>query len=257
MPVTTSDSKHTYKEIVFISDLHLCEEREELSREFFSFIERESQNENLDSLYVLGDLFDYWLGDDEKSRFAQDIKKAFHRLSLSGAKVYFMRGNRDFTLGDTFAQQCGGTLLQEYHVINLFGKPTLLLHGDSLCTDDTEYQKYKRLIRHPIVKNTLLKSPRKLRKLLARKIRSKSQSKKTGSYTPAFDVNETTVKNTFDFWSVQQIIHGHTHRPKRHDYAIENTTKSRYVLGDWGNNQQAWALRTCKNGITYETFPLS
>jgi UDP-2,3-diacylglucosamine hydrolase len=218
---------------LFISDLHLKGEQPETIRLFLDFLaERAIQAE---ALYILGDLFEAWLGDDLLLPGYEPVLEALKRLSDSGVPLYIMHGNRDFLLGKRFEQLSGATLIDDPSVINLYGTPTLLMHGDLLCTDDQPYQAMRRQLRDPQWCDAFLaKSPQE-RIDFARELRERSR-KETGEKAEAImDVNAATVAQTLRDHQVVRLIHGHTHRPAVHPLEVDGQAAHRFVLGDWGS----------------------
>lgn len=216
-------SKPTY----FIADLHLSEQSPHLLalfRYFMTDIAPQAQ-----ALYILGDLFDFWVGDDEDSEAIREIKQLLTQLTTQGIACYFCHGNRDFLLGKKFAEQTGVQLLPEYHKMELYGKATLVCHGDTLCTDDLAYQKFRQRVHQPWLQKLFFCLPLKYRIKLAQRIRQQSQADKKEKNAQIMDVNADTVRQTFANFNVEQIIHGHTHRQAIH--FLED--KKRIVLGDW------------------------
>lgn len=222
-------------ETLFISDLHLCSARPEITRRFLRFLEHRAGN--AERLYVLGDLFDAYLGDDDNNSPNREIKSAFRRLTESGTKVYFQHGNRDFLLGERFARETGLILLGDYEVVDLYGVPTLLTHGDLLCTDDVQYQKARERVRTDCWKQSALSKPLWLRRLYARWYRFKSGLDKRGKSEEIMDVNAETVRATMFRCGVERLIHGHTHRPGVHELGIEKKRCWRFVLPEWGHGE--------------------
>lgn len=222
----------------FIADLHLSPAHPEITQAFRAFCQSQQQ---LDALYILGDLFDAWLGDDDPSYFAEDIKATLKQLSGSGVKLYFMPGNRDFMLGQRFAKDVGLTLLDDETVIDLDGKPTLLMHGDTLCTEDRGYLKYRAFIQHPITRAILGNLPLSWRMRIAKKLRAGSASKRPNlSYQRLreMDAQHDAVLAVMRKHQVQQLIHGHTHRAAIHSFCVNDKPAKRIVLGDWYDAQK-------------------
>ena len=216
---------------LFISDLHLSAQRPAIGEAFIGFLEGEATR--AEALYILGDLFEVWLGDDMVlPEYARAIE-AMHRLADRGVPLYVLHGNRDFLLGEAFEAMSGATLLPETHVLDLYGTPTLLLHGDTLCTDDVEYQRFRAMVRNPAWQaDVLAKSPEE-RLALARQFREMSMAEMQGKSETIMDVNPEAVKNALRDAGVRQMIHGHTHRPAIHDLEIDSEPARRIVLGDW------------------------
>ncbi len=216
---------------LFISDLHLSDQRPAITEAFIGFLEGEARGAK--ALYILGDLFEVWLGDNMVlPEYARAIE-AMHRLADAGVPLFVMHGNRDFLLGADFAAMSGAQLLPESTVIDLHGTPTLLLHGDTLCTDDVEYQKFRTMVRNPAWQaEVLAKSPEE-RLALARQFREMSMAEMQGKSEAIMDVNADAVEAAFREAGVRQMIHGHTHRPAIHDLEIDGEPARRIVLGDW------------------------
>ncbi|ATZ72437.1 UDP-2,3-diacylglucosamine diphosphatase [Idiomarina sp. X4] len=218
----------------FIADLHLSPGRPDILDAFANFC---AQSTDLDALYILGDLFDAWLGDDDSSDFAFQIKSQLKQLSDSGVKVYFMAGNRDFMVGERFATETGMTLLPDETVINLYGERVLLMHGDTLCTLDKGYLRYRRFIQNPIVTGLLRRLPLAWRMRIANKLRQSSNSQRP-QLTPErlyqMDAQHPAVLDVMEKHQVNELIHGHTHRPAIHSFKLnDGTPAKRVVLGDW------------------------
>ena len=218
----------------FIADLHLSPARPDITALFQHFLEHQARH--AEALYILGDLFDVWIGDDDTSDFATAVQAALRQLTQSGGPVYFMAGNRDFLIGKRFAQQTGVQILTEPTLIDLYGTPTLLLHGDTLCTDDVSYQRFRKVIRHPVVQRLLLCLPLRTRMSIAQRLRatSKTQQPLTEEQLKIMDANPQAVQNAFMQYQVRQMIHGHTHRPAIHQYSLpQGQIAERIVVGDW------------------------
>lgn len=216
---------------LFISDLHLDDSRPESTSQFESLIHGEAVA--ADALYILGDLFEYWLGDDMVSQTGQRVAAALRVLSDSGVPSYFQHGNRDFLIGPEFAGSCSLTLLPEEQVIDLYGNPTLLLHGDSLCTDDLAYQEVRKNLRSQAWQQDFLSRTPQDRIEFARDARSKSRAHQMAVDAEIMDVNLDAVEQAFERHEVSHMIHGHTHRPAIHEYITGQGTAWRTVLGDW------------------------
>lgn len=219
-----------------ISDLHLSEARPDLTALFVDVMENViPQGE---ALYILGDLFDFWVGDDERSAIVTLVQSHLRRLTEQGIACYFLAGNRDFLLGEKFAQTCRLQLLPEYHVVDFYGTPTLLCHGDTLCVDDDAYQRYRKIIQSPWLQQAFLYLPLSLRLRIAHKIRQKSQQDKCQKQEMIMDANPDFVQKIMAQYNVTQLIHGHTHHQ-----AIHQTKQGkRIVLGDWGKHASVLCL---------------
>jgi UDP-2,3-diacylglucosamine hydrolase len=229
----------------FIADLHLAQNRPDITACFLSFLKNDAPKAQ--TLYILGDLFEYWIGDDDKNPFVVEVASSLNALSLLGTKIYFIHGNRDFLLGRNYAKSCGMQLLPETDMIDLYGKPVLIMHGDTLCTRDIAYQAFRKKSRswwwQAIVKNL----PLFVRKKIAEDYRKKSASATALKSQEIMDVTETEVIAELELHKSQLLIHGHTHRPKVHDIQANNKAAQRIVLGDW-YEQGAW-LKVTPNSI--------
>ena len=213
----------------FIADLHLSENRPHLLALFRQFMQEQAPE--AEKLYILGDLFDFWIGDDEQSNLISEVQQLIRYLTEQGVPCYFQHGNRDFLIGKKFANACGLTLLPTYQVIDLYGTPTLLCHGDTLCVDDVKYQHYRQKVHQKWRQWLFLHLPLKVRLNIAEKIRAKSRQDKQVKSTEIMDVNADFVQQMFAKFHVTQMIHGHTHRQKHHEIPPHF---HRIVLGDWG-----------------------
>ena len=213
----------------FIADLHLSENRPHLLALFRQFMQEQAPQ--AEKLYILGDLFDFWIGDDEHSNLISEVQQLIRHLTEQGVPCYFQHGNRDFLIGKKFANACGLTLLPTYQVIDLYGTPTLLCHGDTLCVDDVKYQHYRKKVHQKWRQWLFLHLPLKVRLKIAEKIRAKSRQDKQVKSTEIMDVNADFVQQMFAQFHVTQMIHGHTHRQKHHEIPPHF---HRIVLGDWG-----------------------
>ena len=213
----------------FIADLHLSENRPHLLALFRQFMQEQAPE--AEKLYILGDLFDFWIGDDEQSNLISEVQQLIRHLTEQGVPCYFQHGNRDFLIGKKFANACGLTLLPTYQVIDLYGTPTLLCHGDTLCVDDVKYQHYRKKVHQKWRQWLFLHLPLKVRLKIAEKIRAKSHQDKQLKSTEIMDVNAAFVQKILAQFHVTQMIHGHTHRQKHHEIPPHF---HRIVLGDWG-----------------------
>lgn len=217
---------------LFLSDLHLSPDRQLAVAAFHAFASGPARAAA--AVYILGDLFDWWVGDDQlRDPFIIPIAKSLRAISDAGVPVFVARGNRDFMLGEDFARAAGATLLPEQLRIDLHGVPTLISHGDELCTDDTEYQAYRARVRTPESMRRLKRLPYFIRRLMAAWLRRKSSNDKSLKPEYIMDVNATTVAGAFRAHDVQRLIHGHTHRPDRHLHTIDGTSRERWVMADW------------------------
>lgn len=216
---------------LFISDLHLDDRRPETTALLQRFLQDEAVK--ADALYILGDLFEFWLGDDVPSQSSVEVAVSLSGLADKGVPCYFMHGNRDFLLQKDYAKLTGMTLLPEEHVADLYGEQVLLMHGDSLCTDDIPYQQFRTLIRNPIWQQDFLSKTPQERLQIALQARDASADHKDNVGMDIMDVNPSEVIAAFERHSVQRMIHGHTHRPATHDLEVNGTAAQRIVLGDW------------------------
>ncbi len=235
---------------LFISDCHLEKTRPHIIRRFQTFLTEQAPQ--ADALYILGDLFDYWIGDDDGIIRFSDSIKALRKLSRQ-THIYFMHGNRDFLIGKEFARQANCTLLKQPKAIDLYGQRTLILHGDMLCTQDRAYHRYRRIVQNPVTKWLHQKLSIKMRLKIAQQLRN--ISKETVQNTPPsiMDVHSATVIAYFQRYNVNQMIHGHTHRPATHTVNLNDQMAQRIVLGDW--YQRGSYLRVEKNGLRLANLP--
>jgi UDP-2,3-diacylglucosamine hydrolase len=217
---------------LFISDLHLAPERPELVAAFHALVPARARGAG--ALYVLGDLFDIWLGDDQlREPLAAGVAAALAALSDSGTPVYLQRGNRDFLLGERFARAAGATLLADAVVHDLHGTPTLIMHGDQLCTDDVDYQRWRALWQDPAYRRRVSRLPYFVRRGIARLLRAGSRRATASKPEQIMDVNADAVAAAMNEHHVARLIHGHTHRPARHEFSVDGRRCERYVLADW------------------------
>ncbi|WP_148863131.1 UDP-2,3-diacylglucosamine diphosphatase [Marinobacter fonticola] len=216
---------------LFISDLHLEESRRDITDAFLKFLEDRAIHAN--TLYILGDFFEAWIGDDEHTPLQEEVGDALRKLTDTGVTLYLMHGNRDFLIGEDFCSRVGGTLLDDPTLIDLYGTPTLLMHGDSLCTADVEYQKFRASMRNKQWQDMFLKRPLEDRQLVARQLRQMSMAKNQGKQEAIMDVTKGEVVEVMEAHGVQRLIHGHTHRPAVHDLEADGQAAKRFVLGDW------------------------
>ncbi|MCW8108298.1 UDP-2,3-diacylglucosamine diphosphatase [Alteromonas ponticola] len=214
----------------FISDLHLSEAYPDITRCLLRFLNTDAPK--ADALYVLGDLFDVWIGDDNITSFNETIAAAFKTLSKS-TPIYFIHGNRDFAIRRGWTEKAGMTLLPEQFVIDLYGQQTLLTHGDELCTLDVEYQKFRRKSRSWWWPKLMLALPLWCRRKIAEDGRKKSQLKQQKLTNEIMDVTPEEVVKVMEKYAVQRLIHGHTHRPNIHTLKVNGKPATRVVLGDW------------------------
>jgi len=217
---------------LLVSDLHLTESRPQANEKFFSFLETEARE--AEALYILGDLFEYWIGDDDLADpFNAIIAGALKNVSAGGARLYVMQGNRDFLMGPAFCAATGAVLLPDPTVHTLGGQPTLLMHGDTLCTDDVDYQSWRRTARSSAWQEPFLAKPLEARRREIEALREKSREVIQAKAAAIMDVNEAAVKDAFREHRVSRLVHGHTHRPGRHAVQVDGRACERWVLPDW------------------------
>lgn len=217
---------------LFISDLHLEDSQPQTLEWLLAFLSGPAST--AERLYILGDLFEAWIGDDALSPMATRVAKELEDLSSRGIECFFIHGNRDFLLGEAYAHRAGMKLLPEAIVVDLYGTPTLLLHGDTLCTDDVEYQAFRQQSRNPAWQAGILSLPIEERIRLAREARDASKAHTGTVSMDIMDVNEQAVQQAFIEYGVHRMIHGHTHRPAVHKHLLEDgSTGERIVLADW------------------------
>ena len=244
--------------LLFISDMHLQEERPEITRAFLQLLK--TQAPKAQALYLLGDVFNYWVGDDAMTDYHRLIANALKELAQTGTQVFLMHGNRDFALGNDFCHQAGCTLIPDPYVICPFGEPILLMHGDSLCTQDKGYQVLRYLLRHSVINYCLHRLPLSWRLKIGSKARQASQNRKQPVNPYIIDVTETAVIKHLEQHQSCCLIHGHTHRPAVHDLHVKIEGKQlpakRYVLGDW-SDQQGWKITLEKDDIQLSEFSFS
>ncbi|MCY4044046.1 MAG: UDP-2,3-diacylglucosamine diphosphatase [Cellvibrionales bacterium] len=235
-----------------ISDLHLDESRPDICQGFFSYLDRIKTD--TDKLYILGDLFEAWVGDDDLTEFNQSVIQHLKQLSDSGASLYFMHGNRDFLLLEGFAKATGGELIPDPTVITTALGDIVLSHGDSYCTDDVDYQTFKANIRKDESMQFLLTLPLSERKKMASQLREDGKKATANKSLEIMDVNEQAIIDGFLSHQTPIMIHGHTHRPNIHTHTINNTDHFRYVLGDW--HEVGYEIVVDSNAIELITFRL-
>ncbi|HSS29055.1 MAG TPA: UDP-2,3-diacylglucosamine diphosphatase [Usitatibacter sp.] len=219
------------KRTLFVSDLHLDPARPEATARFHRFLDRALPG--ADALYILGDLFEYWVGDDGLTLdFPKSVATDLSRASRL-APLFFMHGNRDFLAAQGFASATGATLLEDPTRIDLYGRPTVLLHGDTLCTDDAAYQRFRAQVHDPAWQRAALAKPLAERVAMAEQLRSQSEEAKGGKDLQIMDVAPAAVERAFEDCDCDLMIHGHTHRPGRHVHRVAGRDRERWVLPDW------------------------
>ncbi len=236
---------------LFVSDLHLEAERPDIAQQFLSFLEQEASE--ADDLYILGDLFEAWVGDDDPNTHYFTIKRALRKLVDSGIPVYFMHGNRDFMIGRGFANETGVEILEDPYKVLMYGQQVLLSHGDVLCTDDVQYQRVRKMTRDPDWQASILARPLKDRLRMAEEARRQSLEQTINQSMEIMDVNLDAVEQLFQESKVDLLLHGHTHRPAIHDIDLGRRKAKRIVLGDW--YMQGSVVRWDTRGPKLEEIP--
>jgi len=220
---------------LFIADLHLSEQHPKITETFYSFLK--SNNSNVDALYILGDLFEVWIGDDEHTPLMDEVAQKLTAYSNSnGIPIYYIHGNRDFMIGKKYAKQSSMQLLPEHYALDLYGKRVLLMHGDTLCLADKNYQKMRKVIHNPLLQFVFNLLPLHFRKKIGWKIRSASQSKKVHKNNNVMAVTQSEVERLLLKHNCQTLIHGHTHQVAEHRFDLNGTNYLRYDVGDWFTN---------------------
>lgn len=236
---------------LFISDLHLTEERPKIIALFRTFLREEAAQ--ADALYILGDLFEAWLGDDAVLPSMQPVLGELSTLTKKGVPVFVMVGNRDFLLGEQFEKTTGCKLLPDPSVINLCGLDTLLMHGDTLCTDDVDYQAFRKQVRNHAWQSAVLAKSIDERIAMAREARAESKARTQEKSEDIMDVNADAVSEAFRKHNISRLIHGHTHRPAIHQLTVDNKPVTRIVLGDWYDHSSV--LRICGKNVELSDCP--
>jgi UDP-2,3-diacylglucosamine hydrolase len=231
---------------LFIADLHLDPSRPQITDLFEHYLASDEVR-HANALYILGDLVEAWIGDDDDAELPARIAAATRAVRDAGVPVYFMVGNRDFLLGQAFAARAGLTLLDDGTVHDIHGRRTLLMHGDVLCTDDLAYQAVRQQVRTPEWQAQILAMPLQARRAFAAKAREDSKAHTGNTMESIMDVNADAVAETMRKAGVTRLIHGHTHRPAVHDFQLDGTPAQRIVLGDW--YEQGSVLRVDADGV--------
>ena len=238
--------------VLFVSDLHLKAERPDITRAFLQFLNDTATH--ADALYLLGDIFEAWIGDDAPMPEFETLFASLKTLSKQGCKLYFQHGNRDFLVGKHFLESIGATQLEEKHRVSLPIGDALLMHGDQLCTDDKDYQNFRTLVRNPDWQKEFLSKPVNERLSIAQQLRATSQQRTTEKTNDIMDVNPLAVTSVLQEANVELLIHGHTHRPAIHYNQIKTDQGIRVVLGDW--DTQRWYLECNDNGLILVDEPI-
>ncbi len=237
----------------FIADLHLCESRPDISACFLRFLKNDAIE--AEKLYILGDLFEAWVGDDDDSPYLSTIAKALSNLAQSGTKIFYIHGNRDFLLGKHYAKQARMELLQEVETIDLYGKHVVIMHGDTLCTRDIAYQAFRKKSRSWWWQTMVKSLPLSIRKKMAANYRKRSAAATAMKSQEIMDVTNEEVNHCLEQYHSQLLIHGHTHRPAIHEFIVNGKAAQRIVLGDW-YEQGAW-LKVTPDSIELLNQPLT
>ncbi|MFC0677314.1 UDP-2,3-diacylglucosamine diphosphatase [Lysobacter korlensis] len=240
---------------LFISDLHLDAERPQVTDLFLRFLRDEARS--ADALYILGDLFEAWVGDDDPSETGARVANGLRALADAGVPVFFMRGNRDFLLGAEFARRARMTLLPDPAVVVVEGRPLLLMHGDTLCTGDSAYQAFRTQTRDPQWQARFLAQPLEARLAFAAQARAASRAHQAGLQDrmgSITDVAPDAVQATLARFGIDTLIHGHTHRPAIHELTVDGRECRRIVLGDW--YEQGSVLRIDARGAALAALPI-
>ena len=216
---------------LFISDLHLDPSRPATSQCFFELLKQHGGK--AEAIYILGDLFDAWIGDDDPQPLWRQVEQVILSCTGAGTPVRLMHGNRDFLVGEQFQRNSGCQLIDDPTVIDLVGRRTLLMHGDLLCSDDHEYQSLRKQVRDPLWQENALSYPLEKRRDLAKQAREQSALSILGKSDDIMDVNLQTVEHYVQDYKADLLIHGHTHRPGIHKVELDGQTSERIVLGDW------------------------
>ena len=239
--------------VLLISDLHLQEERPDVTRAFFDFLQTRARG--AEALYILGDFFEVWIGDDGMTPYHEAIAKALHDLADSGTRIYLMHGNRDFMIGKVFCRKAGCSFLPDPSLVQLGGENVLLMHGDTLCTRDVQYLRKRARIRSPLglfILRHLM--PLSKRQALARKLRNESLERTAMESAEIIDVTPEEIPRIMEKFGVKTLIHGHTHRPAVHQLQVTGKPARRIVLGDW--DKQGWALQIDGSDFVQAPFPI-
>lgn len=243
--------------MLLISDLHLQPEREDITRSLVDFLNGRARDHR--ALYILGDLFEVWIGDDNPSPLGNLVATELSRLAQCGVEIFLMHGNRDFLIGQDFADRCHATLLPEPCILDAGFGPLALMHGDTLCTGDTQYMMFRKQVRNTAWQQAFLAKSLEERAAFARQARDESQQATRNTAAAIMDVHQQTVKDVFEELQITTLIHGHTHRPAVHDVAFSNpihnqSQGTRLVLGDW--DRCGWYADLTTRSVTLHQFPL-
>lgn len=236
---------------LFIADLHLQTEEPAITAGFLRFLRGEAKS--ADALYILGDLFEAWIGDDDPNPLHREMAAAIHALVDSGVPCYFIHGNRDFLIGKRYARESGMTLLPEEQVLDLYGRRVLIMHGDTLCTDDTGYLAFRAKVHTPRIQKVFLALPLFIRNRIAARMRAGSKASNSSKSMTIMDVNPQAVVSVMEKHGVQWLIHGHTHRPDVHSLIANGEPAHRVVLGAW--HTEGSMVKVTPEGVELIAFP--
>ncbi len=236
---------------LFIADLHLQTEEPAITAGFLRFLRGEAKS--ADALYILGDLFEAWIGDDDPNPLHREMAAAIHALVDSGVPCYFIHGNRDFLIGKRYARESGMTLLPEEQVLDLYGRNVLIMHGDTLCTDDTGYLAFRAKVHTPWIQKVFLALPLFIRNRIAARMRAGSKTANSSKSMTIMDVNPQAVVSVMEKHGVQWLIHGHTHRPDVHSLIANGEPAHRVVLGAW--HTEGSMVKVTPEGVELIAFP--
>ncbi|KGD75232.1 UDP-2,3-diacylglucosamine hydrolase [Tatumella morbirosei] len=233
---------------LFIADLHLCQEEPAITAGFLRFLQREATD--CEALYILGDLFESWIGDDDPNPLHQQVAEALRALTVP---VFFIHGNRDFLLGQAYARRCGMQLLPEEQLLELYGRRVLIMHGDTLCTDDEGYQRFRQKVHQPWLQRLFLMLPLFVRQKIAARMRNDSSKANQSKSMEIMDVNPQAVEQAMQRYHASLLIHGHTHRPEIHSLTVSHQPAQRAVLGAW--HRQGSMIVLDDSGVSLHAFP--
>ncbi|WP_316391100.1 UDP-2,3-diacylglucosamine diphosphatase [Citrobacter farmeri] len=236
---------------LFIADLHLCTEEPAITAGFLRFLAGEARQ--ADALYILGDLFEAWIGDDDPNPLHREMAAAIKALVDSGVPCFFIHGNRDFLIGKRFARESGMTLLPQERVLELYGRRVLIMHGDTLCTDDAGYQAFRAKVHQPWLQTLFLALPLFIRKRVAARMRAGSKAANSSKSLAIMDVNKHAVVAEMEKYRVQWLIHGHTHRPDVHALTVNGKPAFRVVLGAW--HREGSMVKVTPDDVELIAFP--
>lgn len=236
---------------LFIADLHLQTEEPAITAGFLRFLHGEAKS--ADALYILGDLFEAWIGDDDPNPLHREIAAAIRALVDAGTPCFFIHGNRDFLIGQRFARESGMTLLPEEQVLDLYGRKVLIMHGDTLCTDDTGYLAFRAKVHTPWIQTLFLALPLFIRNRIAAKMRAGSKAANSSKSMTIMDVNPQAVVRVMEKHQVHWLFHGHTHRPDVHNLMVHGEPAHRVVLGAW--HTEGSMVKVTPDGVELIAFP--